>query len=600
MPFSALLRVASSLVAALAVAFALAAVPACAGRGGRPEPSPGSFLWVAAEDAAALTAEEVAALERSGIGRLVLEAGTLGADGRPEIEPVAFRSMAASHLPAVRLPVLLAVSGSWDGSDDPPEAGVSLAEGLTAVRRRAEAAGWRPVGFLLDLALPADEESLEGFAALLETVAEEAGGGALLGVTVDPAVLGSPGVESIAEAADLLVAFLYGPRPDGGPAAEGDAAWSVEAAGEGARRLDGLGTPFLVGVGTVGELVRLDRSGAAAERTTRADLASLLAAPGLSAPRAPVLEGLDRQRYELTVQEPLAVGGWRLPAGSAFAVQRLTVHHLDAFLAHLAELGLSRHLGQVWMRPPRAGEGLAVPVAALTEVAAGRPPGPRLELALEERSARRGRRVVRVTLSNPGGEATEIASFDANRVELTTPSGAFVRVDPGDFRRYELTRGGRRVADARSASRADGLRLYAPRLAAGETLTSGDVEVRGGRGVPRIEATATFLAPGGERVEAVAGDPAETAPCPDPSPPSSSSACGPGRSTPRKARRKGRWRCVPRPPGLAGWGSADRRGVRPPPAPGRRDRDVRQWPGGPPFTAPRCSPAPGGRGRGGG
>jgi len=512
MPLPARQRRALAPAAAAAVVLAAALAAACAGRGGRPAPSPGSALWVSAEDAAGLSAADVGALEAGGIGRLVLAAGTLAAGPGAGIETVDLRAEPGAPRPAVRLPVLLAVSGTWGGAAEPAEEGARLAGELAALRRRAEAAGWRPIGFLLDLAVPPDEPALDGYAELLAAAGEAVGDGALLAATVDPAALGVPGFEAIAAGADLLVAFLYGPRPDGGPAAGGEAAWRLDAVAEAARRLDALGTPFWVGVGTVGELTLLASDGSVTDRTTRADLGPLLAAPELAAPRAAVLEGLDRQRYAFAVREPLTVAGRAVPAGGAVAVQRLTAHHLARLPARLAELGLSHHLGQLWMRPPRAGEGLAVPVATLADAAAGRPVGPRLELALEERSAGGGRRVVRVRLANVGGEATEIAALDANLVELTSPSGTFGRVDPGGFRRYELTREGRRVADARAASRADGLRLYVPRLAPGETVVSGDVEVRGGRGAPRIAAKASFLAPGGTVVEAVTGAPAEETP----------------------------------------------------------------------------------------
>ncbi len=105
---------------------------------------------------------------------------------------------------------------------------------------------------------------------------------------------------------------------------------------------------------------------------------------------------------------------------------------------------------------------------------------------------------VRVLLFNETGQGTDLATLDANYVELRMPGASIVSVERGDFARWEQLWHGSERGTLRALRNADTLRLYVPMVGGGERLASGIVEVRWPAGKePHVGVTGRFLFPGG-------------------------------------------------------------------------------------------------------
>lgn len=482
--------------ATAAVHLALAALlAACTGSDGRPAKGPGSALWGAPAEVAALGGEEREALRAAGVGELFLEAGRLGeASGGAaggEIVPAAASYAAVA---ATRLPVTLAVGGSWPPRADP----AALAAALRPLRLAAEEAGATVVGYHLDVAPPRGEAALAAYGEALAALAAALDRDLLLSASLDPESLGADGVAALADGVDFAVAFLYGPRSDGGPGPVGDDAWNLAALDPQLARLADLELPFLVGAGTIGELAHLDAAGNLVATTTRADLAALVGHPGLGLPRTAVLDPLDRQSYRLQAERPLALGDWGLDAGDWLRVTRLSAHDLVRLAEQAA--GTEGYLGVLYHRLRRPGEALSPSALALAGAAGG---DTATELEVEVEAVGTGPVPFRVRIANRGAQPTEVAFLGHNYVELRALGGAaFADVDAGGFRRYELLHAGRRVDTMRALRQADAVKLYVPLLEPGGVVTSGTVALRGAaRGRPVVEVSGNFVLPGGEIVE---------------------------------------------------------------------------------------------------
>jgi hypothetical protein len=471
----------------------LVAALACSSPSDRPTKGTGSAVWAAPADVAALSTDEREALRSAGVAEAFLEAGRL-AEGSTTIEP------ALSGLDAVaaaRFPVTLVVAGSWPAASG-EEAADELAGELRRLRVRAEVAGVTVIGYHLDLVPPAGDAALERYAAALADVAAAIDSGIFLSVSLDAATLEKKGMVAVADAVDFAVAFLYGPRADDGPGTVGDEAWSLSGLGPRLARLDELGLPFLVGVGTIGQMAHLDGDGNLVEVTTGADLPSLFGRRGLGLPRADVLDVLDRQSYRLQAERALAVGDWRLAAGDWLRVTRLSSHHVSRLAAAAAEA--DGYLGLLFHRLRREGEELSLSAFALAGAASGETT---TELAVEVEPAGSGNQPFRVRIANRGAQPTEVAFIDGNYVEVRALGGAaFADVSAGGFRRYDLEHEGRRVDNMRALRQADVIKLYVPLLEPGDEVTSGALSLRG---APRqgelIELGGLFYLPGGDVLE---------------------------------------------------------------------------------------------------
>lgn len=485
-------------VPTLALLLVLAVLAACGPGEVRPVKGEGSALWVVPGDLARLTAEDREALQQGRIRELFLHGGRLvpGEGGVPTVE----RELGEASLAhTARMPVTLAVTGAWPAGADPEATAPVLAAALRRLRLEAEERGLTVVGYHLDVVPPAGEEALRSYGRALELTRAAVGERTFLSASLAPGHLAAPGVGAVADGVDLLVPFLYGPRPGGGPAAGGEDAWSLGRLEEHVDRLQELDTPFLAGVGTLGLLQHVERRGEVLATTTRAGLGDLLGRPGLGPGSVSVLDALDRQTYEFRVLEPLRLGEWRLSTGQSLRVIRLSTWHLRQLGERLELAAPELHLGQLYHRMRQPGEELSPTLAALAGAAPGTEATP--ELVVEgEGVGGRGTRL-RVSVSNRGQVPTEISFYDNNYVSLHVPGGVVADVEPGEFRRYQLESGGRRAADMRAIRQADTVKLYVPMLEPGDRVTSGPIAVRGGGDGPRVELGGQFVLPDGEMVE---------------------------------------------------------------------------------------------------
>jgi hypothetical protein len=470
----------------LALAVALGA---CAADRGVERP-PGSAVLGSVAELAALAPGEVEHLRRAGVREVFVEAGALRWEG--EVARVEGRLAGSGDVAAPRLPAVVSVHGAWSprAGAAPEAVGAALADALLALSRRGVAAGLAVTGVHLDLEVTPGE-AVDGYGRALSVVREELSEDLLLAVSLDRALLRSPEADVLAEPADVLVAFLFGPRAAGRPGPRGEEAWSLDGVEDDLARLAELGTPYLVGIGTVGGVAR---AGGAQERWTGVRLGALLADRALDPRPAPLFAASDAQLYPFVARRPTRLGDWDLAAGEEIEARRLAPHHLRALVERIEAAGSPLHLGQLYDRLPRPGEGLALTPAELAAAADPAAAAPRLELVLERAGGG-----LRVGLAHRVGAATEVAAFDHNYVEVRLAGGSFGAVDPGGFARYELLADGRRAADQAALRRADTLRLYTPFLEAGDEVASGAVRHSG-----TATATARFLMPDGTVVEAAA------------------------------------------------------------------------------------------------
>jgi hypothetical protein len=491
------LRLGALLAAGLAALLALACDPA--GRGlSKPR---GSVLWIT-PDAGPVETADLETLEPLGVGEVFQQVGELTWQGAEPVVTPAWTEAAALRHTAVTL--VLA------GEAPPPEADAeAAAEALAGELRRleleAQGRGLAPVGLHLDLGLgTAGAEPLAGLLAELGGRVEPP---MLLSATLGTEALSDPAAERVAAAADFLVVFLYGQRSW---TSEDPQAWETAAVEKGLERLEALGADYLLGAATLGWAIRRDRRGAFAAATTDASLRRLLDAPGMETALGLSLEAGERQVYTFRARAPTRVLGWRLGEAEEVRVVAPTSGHLRRLLGRLAGLELPHRLGQAWFRPPRPEEGLSLSLTNLAGALAPRQPVPGIEARVEP-AERRGRApAVRVTVTNPGGEPTEIARVETNYVELTARRGSFRQVDAGGFERYDLLDS---ATGERSLSRPGTLRLYTSYLAPGESLTSGRITLAGARGEADVAVGGKFLFPDGTTVE-VAPTPAGAEPTP--------------------------------------------------------------------------------------
>jgi hypothetical protein len=99
-----------------------------------------------------------------------------------------------------------------------------------------------------------------------------------------------------------------------------------------------------------------------------------------------------------------------------------------------------------------------------------------------------------VEVENVGEGPTLVT--DANHLQLVATRGIFDNVALGGFAKYDL----RDAATNRRRPAADTLFLYVPLLAPGDVVTSGPIELRGGRTVDDVSVGGSFQGPDGNEV----------------------------------------------------------------------------------------------------
>lgn len=469
----------------------------------------GSAVWATPDDLQHLSTEARQALRDGGVREVFLVAGrgVTEADGSVGISVELGRGTASS---SARLPVTLVVRPGEDAAEGfgvrgSGAAEAAVADGWAAALRRlrldAQETGLAVVGYHLDLVPPRGEDALAAYGRTLGLLRERLDEDLFLSASLDPAALAAPAAAEVAAGLDFAAAWLYGPRTDGGPGPRGDAAWSLQEAEAGLARLAELKLPFLLGVGIVGRLQRLDDGG---EWTSVASLGRLFRTPGLAPAVAGGLEVLDRQSYGFRADRALRVGEWSLQRGDEVRVTRLSSYHLRRAAERAESVAPGLHLGQLYHRLRRPGEELTLPASALAGANSGGIE-PQIEVTVEPvegRSAGRGSRLFRVRLANRGAQPTEVAFYDNNYLELHALSGHFGEVDGGSFQRYELTFQGERVTTRRALSNADGVKLFVPVLEPGDEEASGTVQLLDAAGDgPVVEVDGRFVLPGGDELK---------------------------------------------------------------------------------------------------
>lgn len=477
---------------------------ACGGPAETRDRADGSVLWITPQALPELGAEARETLLGAGVRELFIEAGRL-ADGGPKASRVVDLLAAAPHT-ELRLPVTLVLHGAWaEGTDpaaDPGDAGEELAGDLAALRRTAQARGLTTVGYHLDLEPAAGVAELASLADSLEALRgalADGGDEMWLSLSVAPESLAAEGFAAVADEVDFLVPFLYGAREEGRPGPGSDRAWDPAVAEAALPRLRELGKEYLLGVGTVGLLQRLDADGNVVESTRRASLKPLVGRQDLEVG----FGGLDtamRQRLLFQAAGPLRLGEWRLAGGDRVQVVRPTVSHLRAAARRAGEETPQLHLGQAYVRLPAADERLSLGLAAIAAV--NREVEPKLELDLEVVPAGQGRSRLRLRLANPGPLSSDVARLESNYLRLQVAGdGAIASADAGDFERYQLEHDGRRVRDMRSLRRADSVRFFLPLIEPGDEVETGTLVLRNvPRQGPVVRVGGRFSVPGGGEV----------------------------------------------------------------------------------------------------
>jgi hypothetical protein len=488
-----------------------------------PQRPAGDALWVDAT-AAQLTGTQLGRLEAAGFGELFVDAARVKwAGDRAEIEP---RPLAT--VPR-RVRVMLVARGEWPATvADAGAAARSLVSPLEALRRRAEEAGLLVVGWHLDLTGPLGRSQADLVTALRRALAHDL----LVAVTATRQALAEESIREVLEPADLVVAFLYGVREGEREAPE---AWDLRHVEAGVRRLEALAEPYLVGVVTRGVALHL-RGGAPVGEIAGTSLAEMAWNRSLRLQHGFSLSGVDRQVYEFAAQGATQLGGTRLRGGDLVRVVGTSSAHLQQLKRAVAAAAGESHLGELYYRLAHPGEVFSLGVDNLLYETAGQgePPVPRPEVTVETLARAPGRLVVRVTLTNASGEASELGQVESNFVELRAVGGAFGDVVPGDFHRYDLLSPGPGGALARTIRDPQVLRLFAPLLAPQARLQSGPVALRvAGRELADLQVRATFLASYGAGAEMGPVSWTELAPQPTPSPTPPTSPAAPTIPTPR-------------------------------------------------------------------
>lgn len=472
--------------AALTALALLAAVGGCAGPD-RPRKPPGSALWAGAEEVAALPPGTLERLREAGVRELFVPAARLAwSGGSPALDVTL-----GAPLPR-RAPVTLVVRGEGP----PPEAGQALGRDLARLRLAAEGRGLLAVGIHLDLAVPS-AAALAALADALDGARGALGEGLFLSARLDPEHLDAEEAEALVRAADFVVCPLYGQPPE---EPESEAHWRLQRVDERVRRLEELGSDYLVGVTTVGAVYRLGPDGGRLDATGTAVLSELVRNRALERTSERLLAGWDRREMTFTARQGTRAAGWDLAAGESVRAVQLQGRDLVELRRRLRDAGLEHYLGELYVRAPRPEEGLALSLGNLADALLG--VSPRVELTIELRDARRTADGIafRVALINAGESATDAADVGTNYVELRVPGGSIASVAGGGFRRYAMLIGGREATDMRAFRHADTVRLFATMIDAGEEIVSGPVVVRTG-GAGRIEAGGRFILPRGGEYE---------------------------------------------------------------------------------------------------
>lgn len=474
-------------------------VAACGGGSGAPSGrAAGSAIWVD-PGRASLDPDGRRILAEAGVEEVFLEAGTLTWDGaRPMLEtvPEAF----AGAVPE-GTPVTLVLRGTEPVGEGLELGGADrgLARAVRELRLEAEAAGLLPLGYHLDLpggASPALVRHLRDAAGpdlLVSTELSRERLGRSDGSARDPAA-----ARELAAASDFVVAFLYGQRPG---ERDAPAAWDPQRMEEDLAALESLETDYLVGFVLVGSVHHLTAAGDPRETRTRADLKDLAREPALRLSIADPFAGVGRVVHSFQAQRPVHAAGWDLAPGETVRVVRTAPSLVQDLLERARRAELRHRVGQVFYRLASPDEGLSLTPAEVAAAMGRSPPEPELRPRLVVESMQGDSATLGVSLRNRSPLSTDLAATDGNYVRVRAESGYFDGVEPGEFSRYSLWRGGREVRPGLGWREPDEVRLYTPMVRGGERIGGARLELRRRGAGARVTVGGRFFLPDGRELE---------------------------------------------------------------------------------------------------
>ncbi len=513
------LRASCAFAAMVAVAAAGATHAGCH-RGGERSRAAESAVWVDGA-AAPLEVADISRLEAGGIGEMFVEAAQLDwQGGQPQVAPLAI-----AHQPR-RVKATLVLRGAWPlGAIDAKAAARTLATALGAAARTAEEAGLGVAGWHLDLQGVPGKDG----AALAHALRDELEPTLLLSATLPRDAIAAEGIDELTSATDFVVSFLYGVREG---EADNDAAWDFQQLQASAKKLETLEEPFLVGVVVRGAATLL-RGGAEAGELPGVSLADLAWNRRLRVRHGFSLEGIDRQVYAFSADIPTRVGDTPLLVGDNVRVVSTSTAHLQELRRQISGWKLPHCLGELYYRLPHEEESLTLGADSLARIGTEEAALPVPRVTVDKLADSPGRVTVRITLENASTEPSDLGQVDSNFVELWAQGGIFHDVQPGQFYRYDEYEPAANGQLVRTIKNPTVVRLFAPLLPAGATLTSGPLELRTVQGgLTDLQVRASFLAPFGGTAEMKAASWTQLQPSPVPT------AAPPPKSPQRPARTR--------------------------------------------------------------
>ncbi len=469
-------------------AFALV-LAACPESWRPPEKAPGSALWLG-NRSEPLEASDLARLAEAGIGEVYLTVARL-----EPTEPGGPLVPLEATDPPGSMPLTLAVNGKWTGDEDPESLAERVSGATRALRFDIESRGGVPIGLHFDLG---SVESFESYGQFLKRLRKDLDRNLFVSTSLKRGWIEAPGIETVIEAVDYVVPFLYGQRvnepEDGG-------AWDYIQLELELRKLEALAVPYQIGVIGLGTATHLSGSGAVKARTTRLSLQEIVWNRDLKLRPGFSLEGVNRRVYAVVAEKPTIAGKWKVKTGEGIRVVRAATSDIEELTRLVDAWEIPNHLGQVYYRLPSTEERLSLTLENLMNALDPTPASPELELdvSLQRRTGRGW--LLRLSVTNGNGEITELSLLDSNYIQATALAGEFAsRVGPGDFYRYELYRTREGGEPKRDIRRPNLIRFHLPILEGRQALTSGDVEIKV-KGTPALEVEGRFLLPDGRTIK---------------------------------------------------------------------------------------------------
>ncbi len=455
--------------AMLAAAVVFASLTGCFGEAGRARPAQGSAIWLEPGHGE-LTADEMAKLAAAGVEQVVAAFWRLEGSG-------ASLRLVADGAPVLprRTKLTIAVRGSWRAGG--AAAAAALASELERLRLELDSGGLVTTGILLDVAAG---KNLADYAAMLEALRETLDPGLPVAVAVAPEWLDDEAMAEVASHVDSFVVWAYGQRP---AELEGRGfvpeRWDLRQIDLALGKLEELGRPYHVGVVTLNTALRVKSSGKVAAITHGGELEDLALSRAFELEATFVLSGLDCRHYDFKARGNARFADWQLAAGESIEIVGLTPSILREYRRRISAQDLPGYLGDLLYRRPGEEESYSPTYEGLVSGLGPNAEEPLLELSVPSSRGTGHGLAIKVALTNPNLEATEVAFIDSNYLEIAVSRGWIHRVDLGDFQRYQLLRRQPDGSLEPTLRQPDVLRLFRPILGRGQTVTSGELVIQG-------------------------------------------------------------------------------------------------------------------------